>query len=222
MFIRGTAGWAGTPIDAAVADLPDQNAQVFYANKTAAKLLKARLLINRGTPDDYNSVVTLTSDIIGSGIFSLEGNVKDIFLNKGFNSAEVILGVQPYPNQAAVFQEYQYYHQITVSDFLISLLENDPRKDWMYKPATDNYLGQVNAFTKYYTGDVNNIASDPTSELGYAFRLTEAYLLKAEALTLLGTDMATAKALLKEVMGHAGITDFSRLTQPQMQQRCTN
>ncbi|WP_431217711.1 RagB/SusD family nutrient uptake outer membrane protein [Puia sp. P3] len=44
----------------------------------------------------------------------------------------------------------------------------------------------------------------PLSVNCYAFRLTEAYLLEAEAIALSGVDPGVAKMLLKTVMSHAG------------------
>jgi hypothetical protein len=80
----------------------------------------------------------------------------------------------------------------------------------MYKTITNPYFGtDEHLITKYYPGSVDNRAPDPITEYSYAFRLTEAYLLEAEAITLSGGDMGEAKALLKEIMKHAGITDFT-------------
>ena len=45
----------------------------------------------------------------------------------------------------------------------------------------------------------------------YAMRLTEMYLLKAEAMVRGGKDIDEAKELLKTIMEHAGITDFTKL-----------
>jgi hypothetical protein len=197
-------------LDAAIPDLPSLNTHIYYANASAAKLLKARVLINRGAAGDYDEVVSLTSDIITNGPFALEDSTKDVFLTNGFSSKEVILGVQPYPNETWKYKNNQYYFQYPVSDTLVNLLKNDPRNQWVYKSA--NYYGTlVNSFTKYYSGDPNNPAQTPLSEYSYAFRLSEAYLLEAEAITLSGGNLAAAKALLETVEGHAGIKDFTTI-----------
>jgi len=196
-------------LDAAIPDLPALNTHIYYANASAAKLLKARLLINRGAAGDYNEVVSLTNDIITNGPFLLEDNTKDVFLSKGFSSTEVILGVQPYPNQTYKFLNNQLYFQYPVTDALVSLLQNDPRNQWVYKNAIYYGTVTINSFSKYYSGDPNTPVQTPLSEYSYAFRLTEAYLLEAEGITLANGDLPTAKTLLKTVEGHAGLTDFT-------------
>lgn len=196
-------------LDEAIASLPGQNSQIYYANLWAAKLLKARVLINRGGMSDYTQVINLTNDIITNSPFALEANVKDIFLSKAFASKEVMLGVQPYQKGGSEkFAADIIYTDYTCSDSLKSMLTNDPRSQWYYK-TVNNFGYVVNFITKYYPGDVISRSPDPISNYSYAFRLTEAYLLKAEALTASNGNMESAKTLLKTIMGHAEITDFS-------------
>jgi len=200
-------------LDYAIANLPAQTSQIFYANASAAKILKAQVLINRGASGDYATVVSLMNDVISNGPFSLEGNQKDIFLTNGASSKEVILACSPFPAQTFKWQEYQYYGQFTATDALTSLMANDPRNQWVYKhdPGGSIYgrYYPVDEVTKYYSGPLVNPANTPLSENCYAFRLSEAYLLEAEALCLSSGDLSQAKSLLKTVEAHAGITDFS-------------
>ncbi|MEO9022861.1 MAG: RagB/SusD family nutrient uptake outer membrane protein [Ginsengibacter sp.] len=196
-------------LDDAIASLPSKNSQIYYVNVWTAKLLKARLLINRGGMADYTSVISLTKDIITNSPFTLEANVKDIFLTKGFKSNEVMLGIQPYDKEGSgKYAEYIYFTDFTASDDLATLLGNDPRSQWYYKPIS-KYGYDVNLITKYYPGSVVDPAPDPISDYSYAFRLTEAYLLEAESLVASGGSLDDAKTLLKTIMGHAGITDFT-------------
>jgi len=202
--------------DSAIAGLPTLNTQIWYANASAAKLLKARVLINRGATGDYAEVISLTNDIITNGPFALEDSVKDIFLTEGFNSKEVILGVQPYPLQTFKSQQDQFLGAYYASDGLVSLLQNDPRNQWVYKndqggTAYGSVYGSLNEITKYYSGSTAVPVQTPLAENCYAFRLTEAYLLEAEAITLVNGDLTTAKTLLKTVEMHAGISDFTTL-----------
>lgn len=200
-------------LSSAIPDLAGVNTSPAWTNAWAAKLLEARLLINRGGPADYASVVSLTSDIIQHSPFSLEGNVEDIFRTKGLSSTEVILGIQPYtsPLQTYKFNEYLYYNQFVLTDSAVSLFSNDPRRSWTYYVGdfTAYGLGYQGVFTKYFPGDTTNPTATPITEYSYAFRLTEAYLLEAEALSEEGGDLITARSLLKTVMGHAGFTDFT-------------
>jgi len=195
-------------IDKAIPDLPSLNSSIAHANAWTAKLLKARVLINRGTAADMDAVISLTTDIIGNGPFVLEGSVKDIFLSKNIASKEVMMGIQPYPSQQVKWQEYVYYNDYGPNDFMQELFASDPRAAWQIQTVEGPYGASI-ADTKYYPGSVTDIAFTPVSEYAYAFRLTEAYLLKAEALIAKGGSLDEAKTLLKTVLSHAGVTDFS-------------
>lgn len=203
-------------LEAAIPDLPKVNTTAYYANASAAKLLEARVLINRGAPGDYAKVISLTDDVIANGGFKLEKNLKDIFLSKGFSSTEVILGVQPFPTENYKYKNNQYYGSYQASDTLVNLLVNDPRKQWIYRDDNGGtiyggYYGDTRELTKFYSGDTGNPVQTPLSETCYAFRLTEAYLLEAEAKALSSTDLPGARAYLDTVETHAGITDKSNI-----------
>jgi len=195
-------------IDAAIPDLPSENSSIAYANAWAAKLLEARVLINRGTAADYARVVSLAQDIIANGPFSLEGNVKDLFWTNGLSSSEVMLGIQPYNTQNIKWKDYISYDSYSPNNFMDSLMNGDPRADW-YMQTVNNPYGPDVAVTKYYPGSITNISAAAITENSYVFRLTEAYLLEAEAIVAAGGSLDDAKGLLKTVMGHAGFTDFS-------------
>ncbi len=190
-------------LDMAINGLPALNSAIYYANVSDAKLLKARVLINRGAPGDYAQVIALTNDIITNGPFSLEDSLKDIFLTKGFSSREVMLGIQPYPTETYKYEIYQESINFGASDSLVSLLNGDARNQWVYKTVSF-FNFSYNQMTKYYSGDPLNIAATPLSIYSYAFRLSEAYLLEAEAIALSGGSLGTAKRLLTTVMSHAG------------------
>src|SRR5262249_311505 len=93
-------------LDAAIGGLPALNSAIYYVNASTAKLLKSRVLMNRGAAGDYAQVISLTKDIIGNGPFILEDSLKNIFLTKGFNSKEVMLGVQPFSDENTKFSAY--------------------------------------------------------------------------------------------------------------------
>ena len=48
-------------------------------------------------------------------------------------------------------------------------------------------------------------------EISYAMRLSEMYLLQAEAIVGSGGSVDDARNILEEIMGHAGVTDFTTL-----------
>lgn len=196
-------------LDHAIPDLPGTNSGgIWYANIWAAKLLKARVLINRRGPADWAQVISLTNDIITNSPFSLEANIQDLFWTKGLTSNEVILGIAPYPNQNINWTNYISNDLYAPSKFAKQLFNGDPRNSWCIQTIDATY-GHMAALTKYYPGSITNIAPVPITENNYVFRLTEAYLLEAEALLGSGGSLNDAGALLKTVMGHAGITDFS-------------
>lgn len=193
---------------AAIPALPNTNTSIAYANTWVARLLEARVLINRGTAADYAQVISVTKDIIANSPFSLEANVKDIFWSKGLTSQEVMLGVQPYTTENSKWMSYVYYDDYSPNSFMTTLFNGDPRAAW-YIQKVNNPYGPDIALTKYYPGSDSTLAATAISENSYAFRLTEAYLLEAEAIVASGGSLADAKTLLKTVMGHAGFTDLS-------------
>jgi hypothetical protein len=188
-------------LDVAIEGLPVLNSAIYYANASTARLLKARVLMNRGAAGDYTQVIALTKEIIANGPFTLEDSLKDIFLSKGFESHEVMLGIQPYPNQ-----EYKAdFGYFAATDTFAGGLAGDARSQWMVYFNTVWFPLPFYQSTKYYAGDdPADPEPTPLSEYSYAFRLTEAYLLEAEAITLSTGDLASAKALLKTVMSHGG------------------
>lgn len=209
-------------LNSAIPDLPSANSSIAYATQWTAKLMKARVLINRGSSADMDDVISITNDIITNGPYVLEGNVKDLFLSKNIASKEVMMAILPYPSQQWKWQDYIYYDSYSPNDFMTNLFAGDPRAAWQIQTVSNAY-GDYVAHTKYYPGPVSPtpIEFTPVSEYSYPFRLSEAYLLKAEALVAKGGTLDEAKTLLKTVRSHAGITDFSDIdaadSGPQMQ-----
>ena len=188
-------------IDTAIINAPVTNA-AYCATTWAAKALKARLLINRGGAGDYARVIALTKDIIANGGFSLEANLKDIFFQKGLDSKEVILGIAAEPNQIIKHDDYLNYPEWNAARQMADLLQSDPRSTWVAGMVASPYYGDSSlCVTKYEPAALG--------EISYIFRLTEMYLLQAEAIVRSGGALADAKTLLKTVMGNAGVTDFT-------------
>jgi len=200
-------------LDFAIANGPADN-NSYYATKWAAMALKMRVLICRGQTADYTEVINLGNTIVQQGPYVLENNLKDLFYVKGLDSKEVILGVKPQPNQEAFYYILsRAYYPVQSSMYVATktfkdLLQNDPRNTWMIGPETpyQAYSPNTYYFTKYiaYGG-----ATSQLTETSYAIRLSEVYLLQAEAIIRSGGSLATAKTLIKTVMGKAGVTDFS-------------
>lgn len=200
-------------LDDAIDGLPEANTTNYYANVWAAKLLKARVLMLRNQLADKPTVINLCQDIIDKSTYRLEAG-KDLFWNKGLESNEVILGVKPYTQDVFKFSNYLYYNQVTGTDLMLELFKGDPRASWVMAPLDNPRTKEkMQVITKYFAGNAANPAATVNTNVSYAFRLTEAYLLEAEALTESGGDLNKAKNLLKTVMAKSGVTDFSAIDQ---------
>lgn len=186
-----------------------------YATKWAAMALKMRVLLMRGQQADYTEAAALGNTIIQTGPYELESNLKDLFHIKGLSSKEVILGVKPQPNQEAFYyiQSRAYYPAqsslYTATQQFKNLLQNDPRDSWVIGPKTpyQAYSPNTYYFVKYIPFGT---PTTQLSETSYTIRLSEVYLMRAEAIIRSnGGDLATARTLIKTVMSKAGVTDFS-------------
>ncbi|MEI3802442.1 MULTISPECIES: RagB/SusD family nutrient uptake outer membrane protein [unclassified Chitinophaga] len=197
-------------LDDAIANAPAQN-KAFYATRWAAMALKMKVLMSHGQPADYPVITALADSIILNSPYTLEPQMKDIFYVKGLTSPEVILGIKSQQNQESYYYVLgrQYWPGASslyvAKTALKTLLANDPRGAWMIGSA-NRYAAGTFYFLKYIK---EGSTPTPLSETAYALRLTEVYLLKAEAIVRSGGSLAAARDILKNIMGHAGVTDFS-------------
>ena len=205
-------------LDFAIDNMVEENPN-HYANTWVAKGLKARVLMMRGQGTDYADAAELTRDIINNGPYELEENVLDIFYEKGLDSPEVMFGIQPKDGQTDVYETYYYrsnpqYEPSAKLDSIFGLIPGDPRREALFTEVLYSYSTPENPV--YYTlickhMPKDNLASGTVEESQYQMRLTEMYLLRAEALVRSGGDRDEAKNLLKTVLSHAGVTDFTRV-----------
>lgn len=192
-------------IDYAIANAKTNN-PVHYVNQAAAKALKMRVLMSRGQPADYTALISLANEIIANPRYALEPNLRDLFRTKGLTSSEVILGIAPYPTQRARNATYEFIQSAVyiATPAFKDLLENDPRTSWMLEPSTHPTVLSLNTDPYHLVKYKGTHYED-----AYVFRLTEVYLLKAEAIVRSGGMLNDAKTILKDIMSHAGVTDFS-------------
>lgn len=207
-------------LDYAITNAPPQNPN-YYATKWAAMALKMRVLMSRGQSGDYADVIKLADQVVQDSPYRLENDPKDIFRTKGLSSNEVILGIRPQPNQEnnsynlSVLYSH-YTGQITVTHHATKKLYDlfgatDPRRNWVTgELIPDNNTDGRHFFSKYI---VVNGKPTVVSETAYAFRLSEVYLLKAEAISRSMGNMNDAKQILKLMMQHAGVTDLAFVDQ---------
>ena len=195
-------------VDYAIANAPVTNQNV-YVNKWTARALKMRVMLSRGQGDDYAQTAVLGSSIITEGPYVLEPNLRDLFYTKGLASTEVMLGVKPqagqdlfYDNMSGNFIGRSHIYGATPK--LVTLYDNDPRKAWIIGPQY-----KTSAYKHFIKFVQPTLVSTIVSETAYAFRLTEVYLMLAEATIRSGGGLEPAKTRLKEVMSKSGVTDFT-------------
>lgn len=208
-------------LDNAIENGPVSNPNV-YVTKWAAMALKMRVLISRGTSDDYTEIISLAKNIIDHKVFTLEANAQDIFRTKGLSSKEVILGVKPQANQQLDYYAKSAQYTPEGSGMYVATPQfknlfyddNDPRKDWMVTDFENTESdSQSFYFTKYMSvkkdagsGELTSSVPTVVSETDYALRLTEVYLLMAEASAHLPGGLANAKIAIHTIQEKAGIT----------------
>lgn len=194
-------------LDDAIANAPAVNQNV-YATKWAGMALKMRVLMSRAQPSDYAEVISLADNIMKNSPYILEPKAEDIFHKSGLASKEVILGIKPQTNQQLDYysKSAQYWPGASslylATSGLKNLLNNDPRQNWMLGTVATRFPNNY-YFTKYI---VQGSTPSVVSETDYALRLTEVYLLKAEAIARSGGNLADAKALIHTIQSKAGIT----------------
>lgn len=199
-------------LDFAIKNGPTSNPN-YYMNRWSAMVLKMRVLMCRAQTGDYAQVMSLADSVIQKSPYTLEPNLKDIFYTKGLSSNEVILGIKPQANQENSYYILSRAYYPGASNIFCcrkafkDLLANDPRGSWMVGDTLQfNPTPNTNFFTKFIP---NGTSPTQASETCYAIRLTEVYLLKAEAILRSGGSTADAKTLIKTIMSKAGVTDFS-------------
>lgn len=197
-------------LDEAIANGPVTNPN-HYATKWAAMALKMRVLINRGGSGDYDQVIQLADQIIQNPDYQLEASQQNLFRVAGLASKEVILGIKPQALQPS--DPYSKTRQYTpgasslfvAKQALKDLYTDDPRQSWIVGPATpyQAYSPNTYFFSKYVQAGAT---ATILTETDYVFRLTEVYLLKAEAIVRSGGNPGDAKSLVHTIQQKGGLT----------------
>lgn len=199
-------------LDFAIANAPVTN-EPYYSTSWAAKVLKSRVLMLRGGTGDYTAVIALANDVINNSPYQLENDAKDIFTSKGLSSSEVILGIKPFPNQTSksfILYNFDYQYVTYIAGALATdIFSGDPRWNWMFAEF-DGYP-DIGVSKFFNLGAGNSPTRGSYSEVSYLIRLTEIYMLKAEALAKSGGNMEEAKSIVKDIMARGGVTDFSAI-----------
>ncbi|WP_179333181.1 RagB/SusD family nutrient uptake outer membrane protein [Winogradskyella costae] len=176
-------------LDAAILDAPDYSV-TYRASKTAAKALKAKVLLYQGK---YGEAAALADEVINDGTTSLEPDFESVF-SQGLNSSEMILMTYRDANSDTEDNNRKrFYSGIPPTDnWFTTIMDTDPRKDFTYN---DSDILKTN----------NEAVFRPT----YFLRLAEMYLTKAEGLAFSGASLVDASTPLNVIRNRAGIGNTS-------------
>ena len=181
-----------------------------YVTKWAAMALKMRVLMSRGGAGDYAEIIQLADNIMQNGPYALEASQQNLFRTVGLASKEVILAIKPQALQPvdAYSKSRQYWPGASAlyvaKSQLKDLYNGDPRQNWVIgiaNPSTSS--PNTFFFTKYQVVDGT---PSVISETDYAIRLTEVYLLKAEAIVRANGNLNDAKTLVHLIQEKGGLT----------------
>ncbi|WP_027125307.1 RagB/SusD family nutrient uptake outer membrane protein [Gelidibacter mesophilus] len=171
-------------LNIAIADAPEYTVS-YRASKTAAKALKAKVLLYQGK---YAEAAALADEVIMSGSTSLESSFENVF-SKGLKSSEMILMTYRDENSDNIDNNRKRFYPGRVgASWLTTLMTSDPRKPFSY--SGDSVLKTNNAEV-----------FRPT----YFIRLAEMYLIKAEGLAFSNGSLENASAPLNVIRNRAGI-----------------
>ncbi|MET6996562.1 RagB/SusD family nutrient uptake outer membrane protein [Chitinophaga defluvii] len=190
-------------LDAAIKEAPDFISGV-RASRLSAKVVKAQVLLNRGTGDDYKTVLTLCDEILNSGKRKLEGDFADVF-KKAWSSSELIFSRFVEPKYRATDGYKSWFRaQSKPADIFYDLLQGDPR----FKATIDTVLTMDDWNTTKYPALIKVTGSNKEKEEPvptYFSRLPEVYFMKAECLARTGANITTAIAPVNIVRARVGL-----------------
>lgn len=174
-------------LDIAIAQAPDFTVS-YFASKTAAKALKAKVLLFMG---EYADAASLASEVINEGTRSLSPTFAEVF-DDGLDADEMIFikyaDEQTADNPLTRRKNFVYgFRWLTAGDFLTDFMSGDPRE----------------AATYAANGSVLKVHNTDNFSPTYYLRLAELYLIQAEGLARSGASLADSKAPLEAVRSRA-------------------
>lgn len=180
-------------LDFAIQNAPDLT-DPYYSSKTAAKALKARVLLFMG---EYGQAGSLADEVITDNTRSLASTYEEVF-SAGFNSDEMIF--MRHTNEVTFASDrkhftYGFQHAVA-GEWLREKLEGDPRQPVTYNPDPESEFAilKVNKESLF----------SPT----YFMRLAQVYLIKAEGLARSGAPLEQAEEPLETVRSRALGTEY--------------
>lgn len=205
------------------ADFVSENSERVIPNKWAAALLLARVYLYTG---DYANAAITASTVINNSAFSLEPELKDVFLT---GSREVIWQLKQTANdpelknatpEGSRLLPYQKVHHspapFVITDQTLSAFEKGDQRKVVWLDSTD-YVHDPTAPSaisyypfKYITGIYNADANQPQPQYYVVLRLAEAYLIRAEAAAHgAGGGLSAAIKDLNAIRDRADVTNLS-------------
>ncbi|NPA36562.1 MAG: RagB/SusD family nutrient uptake outer membrane protein [Chlorobi bacterium] len=156
----------------------DDNTSVYYINKNAAKALLARVYLYM---EEWEKANSLADEVINSGNYSLVSNSEYVYSWTQDFSSESIFSIVNLPTDYSRFSSVTYYYSykrfLATDDLYNSFDDNDVRKN----------LISNNKILKYTSSTFDDNIP--------VIRLSELYLIKAEALAELNDDEGAREAL---------------------------
>lgn len=172
-------------LDSAILNAPNFTKPI-YMSKTAAKALKARVLLYKG---DNLEAANMANEVITTGGRTLSTTFAKVF-SDGFASTDMIfMRATDAVTYTADRKKYTYGNRTAIaSPWFKTLMTGDPRIAATYTPANSAII-KVNNVTFYA----------PT----YYIRLAEMYLIKAEGMARSGSTVDDAKIPMLAVKSRA-------------------
>ena len=229
-------------LDFAIRYLPDVLYSTGHAVKGSAQALKARVALFQS---DWNTVETVTRELINSGTYSLADNYWSIFIKREGqkDNPEILFSVtylNPDHLTGAEEQIYRYQHVAPLENFIQCYDPNDLRfKEWYVKMDIGGN-SYVNTFGEVTTIDNNNQTGwlllkhmDKYNPLTYTYggvafrtdndaivlRYADVYLMYIEAMVEKGggnTTDALALQCMNEIRQRAEISTLSSISRDEL------
>ncbi len=178
-----------------------------FVSSNAAKALLSRVYLIR---ENWTEAATLAEEVIASGAYSLSSDYAVIWTNG--NSPEVIFQINNTVNEngsgshgffltSATFPTGGRFELPVDPDLVAAYETDDQRRDGSIAPAGGTFAGQFQAI-KFPNGTVRD-------DIFYISRLSEMYLISAEASAERDNNPASGLARLNEIRAIRGVTTTS-------------
>jgi hypothetical protein len=178
-------------LDYAMVNAPDFSVN-HRASKTAAKALKARVLLFMG---NYSGAASIANEVIESQVRQLEPDFPAVF-NNGLNSSEIILLTHRSPDSDTEDNNRKrFYSGRTGNTWYPEMMEGDPRQEFTYEGLK-----------------ILKVNNEETYRPTYFLRLAQMYLIKAEALAFENAALEDIQEPLNEIRLRAGLATSEATT----------